>query len=327
MASLTRKPACIFSFADFFSKVKNRVLLVLSILFLQACQEREFNNPFDPLVPKTLSTSVLPSGAGKINVSPGGTSYKTDDVVTLIPEPNEHWVFKNWEGDATGSSIPLSVTMSSNKSVTAVFTKRNYPLNLTVEGEGTVSERIVFSPSGRDYPHSTIVELTPVPKQGWLFDSWSGDLTGKTVPQNITIDNPKNVKAKFVPQQISNLACASALTIGTLVAGIPANGVISEIPYTTVAGGSYVGQSVTSTGVTGLTATLVQGNFSPLSGKLIYTITGTPSGQGTANFAISIAGQSCTFSRVVNALGTITGLNCAGATNNGALNVDRKSVV
>lgn len=321
MASLTRKPACIFSFADFFSKVKNRVLLVLIVLFLQACQEREFNNPFDPLVPKTLSTSVLPSGAGKINVSPGGTSYKTDDVVTLIPEPNEHWVFKNWEGDATGSSIPLSVTMSSNKSVTAVFTKRNYPLNLTVEGEGTVSERIVFSPSGRDYPHSTIVELTPVPKQGWLFDSWSGDLTGKTVPQNITIDNPKNVKAKFVPQQISNLACASALTIGTLVAGIPANGVISEIPYTTVAGGSYVGQSVTSTGVTGLTATLVQGNFSPLSGKLIYTITGTPSGQGTANFAISIAGQSCTFSRVVNALGTITGLNCAGATNNGALNV------
>ena len=321
MASITKKPTCIFSLAEFFSKLKNHALLVLSILFLQACQEREFNNPFDPLVPKTLSTSVLPSGAGKINVSPGGTSFKTDDVVTLTPEANEHWVFKNWSGDATGSSIPLSVTMSSNKSVTAVFTKRNYPLNLTIEGEGTVSERIVFSPSGRDYPHSTIVELTPIPKQGWLFDSWSGDLTGKTVPQNITIDNPKNVKAKFVPQQISNLACASALTIGTLVAGIPANGVISEIPYTTVAGGSYVGQSVTSTGVTGLTATLVQGNFSPLSGKLIYTITGTPSGQGTANFAISIAGQSCSFTRVVNGIGTISVLNCGGATNNGALNV------
>ena len=321
MASLTRKPAYIFSLAEFSSIVKKYVWLALGILYLQACQEREFNNPFDPLVPKTLSTSVLPSGAGKINVSPAGTSYKTDDVVTLIPEPNEHWVFKNWEGDASGTSSPLSVTMSSNKSITAVFTKRNYPLNLTVEGEGTVSERIVFSPSGRDYPHSTIVELTPVPKQGWLFDSWSGDLTGKTVPQNITVDNPKNVKAKFVPQQISNLACASALTTGTLVAGIPANGVTSEIPYITVAGGSYVGQSVTSTGVTGLTATLVQGNFSPLSGKLIFTITGTPSGPGTANFAISIAGQSCTFTRVVNGIGTISALNCGGASNNGALNV------
>ncbi len=296
-------------------------LSILVVLFLFSCEERDFNNPFDPKVPKTLTTSVLPIGSGKINISPASSTYKSEEEVTLIPEPNQHWVFKNWEGDASGTSNPLIVTMSTNKSIVAVFVKRNYPLNLTFEGEGTVSERIVFSPSGREYPHGTIVELTPVPKQGWLFDSWSGDLTGKTVPQNITVDNPKNVKAKFVPQQISNLACASALNSGNLVATLPATGVSTSIPYTTVAGGSYVGQSITSTGVTGLTATLVQGNFSPVSGNLVFTITGIPSAAGTANFAISIAGQSCTFSRVVNALGTISGLNCAGTTNNGALNV------
>ncbi len=297
-------------------------LSILVVLFLFSCEERDFNNPFDPNIPKTLTTSVLPIGSGKINISPASSTYKSEEEVTLIPEPNQHWVFKNWEGDASGTSNPLIVTMSTNKSIVAVFVKRNYPLNLTFEGEGTVSERIVFSPSGREYPHGTIVELTPVPKQGWLFDSWSGDLTGKTVPQNITVDNPKNVKAKFVPQQISNLACASALNSGNLVATLPAgSGVSTSIPYTTVAGGSYVGQSVTSTGVTGLTATLVQGNFSPGQGNLVFTITGTPSAAGTANFAISIAGQSCTFSRVVNALGTISGLNCAGTTNNGALNV------
>jgi len=297
-------------------------LSILVVLFLFSCEERDFTNPFDPKVPKTLTTSVLPIGSGKINISPASSTYKSEEEVTLIPEPNQHWVFKNWEGDASGTSNPLIVTMSTNKSIVAVFVKRNYPLNLTIEGEGTVSERIVFSPSGREYPHGTIVELTPVPKQGWLFDSWSGDLTGKTVPQNITVDNPKNVKAKFVPQQISNLACASALNSGNLVATLPTgSGVSTSIPYTTVAGGSYVGQSVTSTGVTGLTATLVQGNFSPGQGNLVFTITGTPSAAGTANFAISIAGQSCTFSRVVNALGTISGLNCAGTTNNGSLNV------
>jgi uncharacterized protein (TIGR02145 family) len=80
-----------------------------------------------------------------------------------------------------------------------------------------------------------------------------------------------------------------------------------------------VGQSVTSTGVTGLTATLLPGNFSPGSGNLTFTIAGTPSGVGTASFAISIGGQTCTFTRVVNPLGTIAGLNCGGATNNGAL--------
>ena len=291
------------------------------VFFLHSCQEREFANPFDPQVPKTLSTSVLPSGAGRINVSPSAANYKTDQVITLTPEPNQHWVFKNWEGDANGNAIPFNLTMSTNKSVVAVFVKRNYPLNLTTEGEGTVGERIVFTPSGREYPHGTIVELTPIPKQGWLFDSWSGDLTGKNVPQNITVDNPKNVKAKFVQQQISNLACASALNSGNLVATLPAIGVSSAIPYTTVAGGSYVGQSVTSTGVTGLTATLLPGNFLPGSGNLTFTIAGTPSGVGTASFAISIGGQTCTITRAVNPLGSILGLNCGAATNNGDLTV------
>ena len=293
--------------------------IIFFVLVLTACQEREFVNPFDPQVPKTLSTSVLPAGAGTINVSPGGTSFTTDQVVTLIPEPSQHWVFKNWQGDASGSTNPLSLTMSTNKSVVAIFIRRNYPLTLTMEGEGTVSERIVSSPSGRDYPHSTIVELTPIPKQGWLFDSWSGDLTGKNVPQNITIDNPKTVKAKFVPQQISNLACASALNSGNLVATLPSNGVSTAIPYTTVSGGTYIGQSITSTGVTGLTATLSAGSFAPVSGNLNFSITGTPAGSGTASFAISIGGQTCTFTRVVNPLGTISGLNCGAATNNGAL--------
>jgi len=307
-----------FKYAFFSNKLKGFILLFL-MGFIPSCQEREFNNPYDPQVPKTLSTSVLPSGAGRINVSPALSSYPTGEVVTLIPEPNQHWVFKNWEGDASGTTNPLRLTMSSNKSVVAIFIRRNYPLNLTVEGEGTVSERIVFTPSGREYPFGTIVELTPVPKQGWVFDSWSGDLTGKNVPQNITVDNPKNVKAKFIQQQLSSLACSSASNNGNLVATLSATGVSTVIPYTTLSGGSYVGQSINSTGVTGLTATLAQGNFSSTSGNLTFNITGNPSGPGTASFAISIGGQSCTFTRVVSPLGTISGLNCPEATNNGLL--------
>jgi len=47
--------------------------------------------------------------------------------------------------------------------------RRNYPLTLTMEGEGTISEKIVFNPSGKDYPHSTIVELLPLlSKDGFL---------------------------------------------------------------------------------------------------------------------------------------------------------------
>ncbi|WP_332914307.1 InlB B-repeat-containing protein [Algoriphagus boritolerans] len=145
----------------------------------------------------TLTLSASPVAGGKITVFPQSPNYKEGDLVTLTPEPNEHWVFKQWEGDGTGNSTPLSVVMNSNKLIVGVFIKREYPLNLKIEGEGTVEEKIVTNPSGREYPHGTIVELTPKPKEGWVFDSWSGDLSGSESPKTVTVEKEKNVTARF----------------------------------------------------------------------------------------------------------------------------------
>ncbi|RTY84634.1 hypothetical protein EKL99_01160 [Flavobacterium sp. ZB4P23] len=117
---------------------------------------------------------------------------------------------------------------------------------------------------------------------------------------------------------ITSITCSSATTTGTLVGGIVSSGVSSSIPYAGGNGGSYAGQVLTSTGVTGLTATLTAGNFAVGAGSLAYTITGTPSASGTASFAISIGGQSCTLNVTV-ATGSIATLNCAGATITGTL--------
>ncbi|MET3538752.1 chitin binding peritrophin-A domain-containing protein [Chryseobacterium limigenitum] len=119
---------------------------------------------------------------------------------------------------------------------------------------------------------------------------------------------------------ITAINCISVGNNGTLTNGISASGVTSIIPYSGGNGGTHVGQSVNSTGVTGLTATLTAGSFSNGTGSLTYVITGTPSGTGTANFAINIGGQSCILSRtVVAAAGSISSLNCAGASTTGAL--------
>jgi hypothetical protein len=58
--------------------------------------------------------------------------------------------------------------------------------------------------------------------------------------------------------------------------------------------GLHSGQTVTSTGVTGLTATLSAGSFVSGAGTLSYAITGTPASGGTASFALNIGGQTCT---------------------------------
>jgi uncharacterized protein (TIGR02145 family) len=117
-----------------------------------------------------------------------------------------------------------------------------------------------------------------------------------------------------VAGSITALNCGSATNNGTLTQGTAASGVSSSVPYTGGNGGTHNGQTVTSTGVTGLTATLVAGTFANGAGSLTYNITGTPSASGTANFALNIGGQTCTLSRTVNSGGSSSSASC-GATN------------
>jgi hypothetical protein len=101
---------------------------------------------------------------------------------------------------------------------------------------------------------------------------------------------------------IGALNCGSATITGNLISGSAASGVSASIPYTGGNGGFYAAQSVSSTGVTGLTASISQGLFASSAGSLVYTISGTPSSDGTASFVINIGGQSCTLSTTVTSL-------------------------
>lgn len=95
------------------------------------------------------------------------------------------------------------------------------------------------------------------------------------------------------------LDCSSITNNGTLTDGVAASGVSSVISYSEGNGGPYGEQVVSSTGVTGLTATLQAGSFANGNGSLTYTITGTPYETGTATFIIYLAGQTCTINRTV----------------------------
>jgi hypothetical protein len=100
---------------------------------------------------------------------------------------------------------------------------------------------------------------------------------------------------------VSAITCASTVlspstaTISTTYSGT------ATVPYTGGNGGAYSTQSVSSTGVTGLTAALSAGSFANGAGNAVYTVTGTPVASGTASFAIILGGQSCTFTLTVNA--------------------------
>ncbi len=96
------------------------------------------------------------------------------------------------------------------------------------------------------------------------------------------------------PGVISSLNCGAAVPTGTLTTGQAAYGVSVAVPYAGGNGGTHPGQTVTSTGVIGLTATLVAGSFINGDHSLLFFITGTPATFGLASFVLDIGGQSCT---------------------------------
>jgi uncharacterized protein (TIGR02145 family) len=116
---------------------------------------------------------------------------------------------------------------------------------------------------------------------------------------------------------ITILDCASAINDGSLTSGIAASGVNSIVPYDGGNGGPYNGQTVVSTGVTGLTATLSAGTFVDGNGSLAFTITGTPNGSGNAIFELSVGGKMCSLTRMVNASSGIESNAGDGVTFNG----------
>ncbi|MGY8950077.1 MAG: BspA family leucine-rich repeat surface protein, partial [Flavobacteriales bacterium] len=104
-----------------------------------------------------------------------------------------------WSGDLTGSDNPKEITIDKAKTVKAVFVKKiQYALTIEIQGEGTVSQKVIKEGTATDYNSGTVVELTATPKAEWQFKEWSGDLTGSDNPKEITIDKAKTVKAVFI---------------------------------------------------------------------------------------------------------------------------------
>ena len=121
------------------------------------------------------------------------------------------------------------------------------------------------------------------------------------------------------PGKIASLNCAGVSVNGSLNNGAIASNVSFGITYSGGNGGSYSAQSISSTGVVGLTATLQTGSFATGNGSLTFTVSGTPTSVGNALFLVTIAGQVCSVSMVVQEKPSTIGIpgpNITDAENN-----------
>ena len=112
----------------------------------------------------TLSTSV--TGSGTVILNPTGGSYSPGTMVTCTANPQTGWVFSNWTGDLTGTTNPQTITMSANKSITAVFTQTSNIITASAGSGGSIS------PSGAvSVPYGSSRTFTITPTTGYQVAS------------------------------------------------------------------------------------------------------------------------------------------------------------
>jgi len=167
--------------------------------------------------PKTFTLNVTAEN-GSVEKNPDQQDYIEGTQVVLTATPNNGFVFTSWSGDATGSKSSLTVTMDSNKNITANFTA--IPANTFALNVIAVNGSVEKNPDQQSYINGSHVVLTATPDAGYVFTSWSGDATGSNNPLSVTMNANKNITANF-----------TAIPAGTFALNVTAvNGSVAKNP-------------------------------------------------------------------------------------------------
>ena len=219
---------------------------------------------FSSLGAGQVTLGVEVSGGGAVTVAPAKNVYAANDVVTLTPIAQTGEGFTGWGGDASGAAVPLSLTLTVSKQVTASFGSQptivNQPASKTVVAGSAVS---------------LAVEAAGLAPLAYQWKKGTATLSGKTAAV-LTFSSVQSADAGSYTVVVTNGAgavtsAAAVLTVTPIVqiTSAPANVVIvanDRAQLKVVAAGSgaltyqwYQGESgVTTTPLAGATsATLV----------------------------------------------------------------------
>ena len=89
--------------------------------------------------------------------------------------------------------------MNGNKNITAVFKRLTHAVNITVEGEGTVTEELIAGATSLTIYNGDKIRFTPNPAVGWGFDHWEHDGINIYDPiADLVINSDITLKAVFI---------------------------------------------------------------------------------------------------------------------------------
>jgi len=164
------------------------------------------NNPPEEEKRYVLTTSVEPENSGVVVVSPYGVEFPEGTKVDLTAIPKTGYKFKEWIGSVLNvNSSTTSVIIDSDKQVVAKFEEvskstdnnviKTYSLNFVVIPEA--AGEVVLDPPGGVYTENTLVMIQAKPKPGYKFLNWSGDHSGSSSTDFVSMDRDKLIIANF----------------------------------------------------------------------------------------------------------------------------------
>ena len=145
-----------------------------------------------------FSLKVLSSTGGSIS---GNGNFSHGSTPSITATPDEGFYFTGWlgEGVEEPNALISTILMTEDRIATAIFSPNVYTLNLASSGSGEVLGE-------GNYTHGQIVSITATPKNGYQFETWSGNIDGNlsSPSRTIIMDSNKSISAQFIPVEENN---------------------------------------------------------------------------------------------------------------------------
>lgn len=154
---------------------------------------------YKELIKYNLNVGADPENSAVITINPAQENYYEGMEIILQASPYRGYGFVQWEINSdTITENPYQFTLQEDTVAVADFVELpSHTLTLNCY-PGTTAGALMVSPKGPIHYEGELVSAIGIPKYGYIFDEWTGDLSGPVNPLEFTVDSDKTINANFI---------------------------------------------------------------------------------------------------------------------------------
>ncbi|MBI1841015.1 MAG: hypothetical protein HYR88_09220 [Verrucomicrobia bacterium] len=197
-------------------------------------------DPLDIGIEPAFLIAANTAGGGAVSADPAAKLYPSNTTVSVSATPFPGWSFVGWQGDVVSSVTPLTLTMSRDVRLEAVFAS-------TVPRSSAAGGLVLFDPDLALYPFGSTIWMTALPSSAYAFGGWSGLASNAAdrVSWTAGSSDPRPI-AQFVRLKTGEQSLVVRVSGGGAVAQSPAGGAFKKGQSVTLEATPMPGQAFIS---------------------------------------------------------------------------------